>query len=145
GSFQAFVNAGALRSSTHELSLEYAAVRRPNAAWTLTVVGDRTRQRLTDWPLPEQLRSFGQQPASVYFAAGQPYGVMYGNRTVRRIADLYDDPAKKALSGPGQAFAPDSFVVNEEGFVVSRAAWHTPAERPIRYVTCRLRAADGSC
>ena len=72
---------------------------------------------------------------------------MYGNRFVSAIAELKDDPAKKAASGPGQAFDPAGFVVNEEGYVVSKASWrcgedlqyrdgrgacNTP-ERPILY------------
>ena len=138
-------NAGDLGSSTHELTLGVALVQRANASWTVTIVGDRTRQTITDWPLPRKLSNSGEGPQLVYFAVGVPYGVMYGNRAVRRIEELYDDPAKKALSNPGQAFAPDSFVVNEDGYVVSRAAWHTRAELPIRYVTCQTRATDGSC
>jgi TonB-dependent SusC/RagA subfamily outer membrane receptor len=138
-------NAGDLGSSTHELTLGVALVQRANTSWSVTIVADRTRQAITDWPLPQKLGNSGQGPQLVYFGARVPYGVMYGQRAVRRIEELYDDPAKKALSGPGQAFAPDSFVVNEEGYVVSRAAWHTRAEVPIRYVTCQIRAADGSC
>ena len=84
---------------------------------------------------------------------------MYGNRAVRTINELYDDPAKAALSGPGQTWDPAKFIVNEEGFVVSldshqcgadlkKVGTGTPcgvSERPINYVTCKTFGSDGSC
>jgi hypothetical protein len=59
---------------------------------------------------------------------------MYGSRTVRSIDQLYDDPAKSALSGAGQMWSRDSVVVNEEGYVVRRDQWRTAGETPIKYV-----------
>jgi len=84
---------------------------------------------------------------------------MYGNRFVRRVEELYDDPAKAAQRGVGQPFDPANFIVNEEGFVVSKASYRcgedlinretgaacSAPERPITYVTCRQFNADHSC
>ena len=65
---------------------------------------------------------------------GVSLGVMYGNKAVRSISQLYDDPAKKAQSGAGQAYDPANFVVNEEGYVVRKDQWRTVDEKPIKYV-----------
>jgi TonB-linked SusC/RagA family outer membrane protein len=167
-------NVGTLKSSTHELALGYQLVNNRDMAWVISVTGDRTRQQITDFPLPEKLNGFGQQPATFYLAPGAKLGVMYGNKAVRNINELYDDPAKKALSGAGQTWDPAKYIVNEEGYVVSLASYHcgadlkvlgsktadansptgwvagsgTPCatgEKPINYVTCKTFATDGSC
>jgi hypothetical protein len=70
--------------------------------------------------------------------------VLYGNRAVRTVAELYDDPVKAGQSGPGEAFDPADFLVNEEGYVVRRALWRTAGERPISYVACKTATA-GAC
>ncbi|HEU5219442.1 MAG TPA: SusC/RagA family TonB-linked outer membrane protein [Gemmatimonadales bacterium] len=159
-------NVGALKSQTHELAMGYQLVNNRDMAWVINVTGDRTRQTITDWPLPEKLNSFGQQPQTFLLAQGAKLGIMYGNHAIRKISELYDDPAKKALSGAGQAWDPAKFTVNEEGYVVPLANLHCgddlkvlgsknpdgtggtacPAgERPITYVTCKTFASDGSC
>jgi hypothetical protein len=132
----------------------------------VSITGDRTRQTITEYPLPEKLNVFGQQPATFFLGEGAKLGVMYGNKAVRTINELYDDPAKQALSGPGQTWDPAKFIENEEGFVVSVASHQCGAdlkklgtknpdgtggvacpagERPINYVTCKTFASDGSC
>ena len=159
-------NVGSLRSSTHEIALGYQVINNRDMAWVVSVTGDRTRQTITDYPLPEKLNVFGQQPAVFFLGEGAKLGVMFGNKAVRTINELYDDPAKKALSGPGQTWDPAKFIVNEEGFVVSLASHQCGAdlkklgtknpdgtggiacpagERPINYVTCKTFASDGSC
>jgi TonB-linked SusC/RagA family outer membrane protein len=154
-----YQNVGALKSSTHEIAMGYQIVNNRDMAWVVNVTGDRTRQTITDWPLPEKLNSFGQQPQTFFLAQGARLGIMYGNHAIRNINELYDDPAKKAQSGAGQAYDPANFVVNEEGYVVPKANWHcgdnlkiigttTPCaagEKPITYVTCKTFATDGSC
>ncbi len=123
GYIETTLNAGTLRSTSHELSLGYAVLRRPEISWNLTLTGDRIRQQITEYSLPERLSAFGQQPATFFTGAGKALGVMYGFRYVRTITELYDDPDKKALSGPGQAYDPAGFVVNEEGYVVPKASF----------------------
>ena len=156
---QQWQNVGALKSRTHEIALGMQLMNTRDIAWVVNVVGDRTRQEITDYPLPERLNGFGQQPATFFLGKGSQLGAMWGNRWVRNIDDLYDDPAKAALSGPGQAWSRDSVVVNEEGFVVQRKAWrcredlvyadtgapcNTP-ERPIMYNTCQETGPGGVC
>jgi hypothetical protein len=111
----------------------------------LTLTGDRTREYISDWPLPDA--GFG--PISgfspFYYANGIRLGMMRGQKWVRRIADLYRDPAKKAASGAGQEWAADSVVVNYDGYVVRKSARGTNGERPIARVECSATEASGAC
>ena len=132
-------NAATLLGKTHELALGALLVDRPEFSWRLNIAADRTRQTITQLSVAPFLVGpdyAGNNDVTQHFriAAGQTFGVIYGTRTVRNIADLYDDPAKKALSGPGQLWSPDSVVVNEQGYVVRRNLWQTVDERPIGYV-----------
>ena len=144
--FQAqWQNVGALRSRTHELTFAARVVNKPGTQLTLNIVGDRTRQMITDWPIPERLYSFEQMPSAFFLGKGSDLGVMYGNHWVRNINELYDDPGKAALRGPGQKWSSDSVMVNEDGYVVRKSAYGTPAERAIKYVFCKVPGAGGSC
>jgi hypothetical protein len=159
GFVQTWQNRGALQASTHELTVGYQVLRGHDLGWVLRLTADRTRQTVTDYPLPETLQGFGQQPAVFLLSQGVSLGAMYGSRFARSIGELFDDPAKAAQRGAGQLFDPANFVVNEEGYVVSLASYRcgedlinretgaacsTP-ERPIAYVTCRRFNPDRSC
>src|SRR2546421_742128 len=132
-------NAGTLLGKTHELALGAILVDRPEFSWRLNVAADRTRQTITQLSVAPFLVGpdyAGNNDVTQHFriAAGQTFGVIYGTRTVRNIADLYDDPAKKALSGANQHWSPDSMIVNEDGFLVRKDVYHTIGERFIPYV-----------
>ena len=58
--------------------------------------------------------------------------MIYGTKIVRSISQLYDDP-KKSPACPG-TWCPDSVIVNEEGYVVRKSAYHTANEKFIGYV-----------
>lgn len=138
-------NTGALRATTHEITLEARLLNGPQTGLTLNIVGDRTRQKITEWNLPERLYGFEQMPSAFFLGKGSDLGVMYGNRWVRNIDDLYADPAKAALSGPGQTWSRDSVMINEDGYVVRRSAYGTPNERAIKYTFCKRADAAGNC
>ncbi|HEV8382965.1 MAG TPA: SusC/RagA family TonB-linked outer membrane protein [Gemmatimonadales bacterium] len=142
-------NAGGLRSNTHEITFAARLINTPRTGLTLNIVGDRTRQKITDWrlptglPLPERLYAFEQMPAAFFLGPNRDLGVLYGNHWVRDVNELYDDPAKAALNGPGQAWSPDSVMINEDGYVVRRSAYGTSAERAIKYVYCKVPLPGG--
>ncbi len=144
-------NAGGLRSHTHEITLAARLINTPRTGLTLNIVGDRTRQKITDWslpsglPLPNRLYGFQQMPAAFFLGPNRDLGVLYGNHWVRNVSELYDDPAKAALSGPGQAWSPDSVMINEDGYVVRRSAYGTSRERAIKYVYCLVPLPGGGC
>jgi len=143
-------NAGGLLANTHELTFAARLINKASTGLTLNIVGDRTRQKITDWrlptgaPLPLRLYGFQQMPAAFFLGRNRDLGVLYGNHWVRDINELYDDPDKAALNGPGQAWSPDSVMVNEDGYVVRRSAYGTPDERAIKYVYCK-RQGPTSC
>ncbi len=61
---------------------------------------------------------------------------MYGTQIVRTFAQLCDDPAKKTAGcGPGLTYDPANYIVNEDGYLVDKAAYHTLNERFITYVS----------
>ncbi len=138
-------NAGGLLANTHEITLAARLISTPRTGLTLNIVGDRTRQKITDWNLPERLYGFQQMPAAFFLGKNRDLGVLYGNHWVRNVSELYDDPAKAALQGPGQAWSPDSVMINEDGYVVRKSAYGTGNERAIKYVHCTRPGPAGSC
>ena len=146
-------NAGALRARTHELTFAARLINSPGTQLTLNIVGDRTRQVITDWstggnPLPERLYGYQQMPATFFLGKNSDLGIMYGNRWVRNISELYDDPAKQgsASACPTGPWCQDSVMVNEDGYVVRKSAYGTTNERAIKYVYCKTPGpTPGSC
>ena len=142
---QQWQNTGILESKTHEATFAARLINNRSTSLTLNIVGDRTRQVITEWTIPERLYSYEQMPSAFFLGNGSNLGIIYGNRWIRSIDELYDDPSKEAQSGPGQTWDPANFMVNEDGYVVSKAAYGTLNERAIKYVTCKRFAEDGSC
>jgi TonB-linked SusC/RagA family outer membrane protein len=138
-------NTGALRATSHEITLAARLINSPSTSLTLNIVGDRTRQVITEWTLPQRLYSYEQMPSAFFLGQGSDLGVLYGNHWVTNVDELYDDPAKAALSGPGQAWSRDSVMINEDGYVVRRSAYGTPNERAIKYTYCKRADASGTC
>ncbi len=139
---QQWQNTGSLRSRTHELSFGAQLINSRSANLQLNIVGDRARQVITQWDIPERIYGFGQMPAAFFLGQGSDLGAMYGNHFVRNIDELYDDAAKAALSGPGQRWSRDSVMVNEDGYVVRKHAYGTANELPIKYVRPNCTGTD---
>ncbi len=134
-----WANAGTLEGRTHEASFNALLAARERFQWRIGITGDRTRQKITELAVQPYLVGPSYQGSDettqiFRIAAGETFGVIYGARTVRGINQLYDDPAKQALSGPGQRWSRDSVMVNEEGYVVRKSGYGTTDERPIKYV-----------
>jgi hypothetical protein len=129
-------NVGAVQAKTHELTLAARLINTPSTNLTLNIVGDRTRQVITDWPIAERQYSFQQMPSAFFLGKGSDLGVLYGNHWIRSINELYDDPTKSNAC-PG-TWCPDSVMVNEDGYVVRKSLYGTLGERAIKYVTCKV-------
>lgn len=133
-------NAGTLLGKTHELSLGVIIANRPNVSWQLNMAADRTRQQITQLSTAPFLVGpsyAGNNDVTRMFriAPGETYGVIYGTRIVRSFAELCQDPAKQAAGcGPGQTYDPANYVVNEDGYLVSRSVYHTLNETYIPFV-----------
>ncbi len=127
-------NGGTLQGQSHEVTFQALLANRPGLYWSLNIAGDHTRQRVVEMPFQLPPVGPGYSGTGMFLIKpGEDFGVIFGQRTVRRIDDLYDDPAKAALSGAGQTWSRDSVVVNEEGYVVRRNDWRTVDEKPIIY------------
>ncbi|HUF25472.1 MAG TPA: SusC/RagA family TonB-linked outer membrane protein [Gemmatimonadaceae bacterium] len=142
---QQWQNTGAVESKTHEASFGARLIDGRNTTLTLNIVGDRTRQVITEWNLPERLYSFQQMPSAFFLGQGSNLGVLYGNRWIRNIDEIYDDPEKQALSGVGQTWHRDNLTINEDGYVIVASTHGTAAERAIKYVRCKRQDDTGTC
>jgi TonB-linked SusC/RagA family outer membrane protein len=138
-------NVGAVQAKTHELTFAARLINTPSSNLTLNIVGDRTRQVITDWPIANRQYGFQQMPQTFFLGKGSDLGVLYGNRWVRSIDELYDDPTKADLSDPGEEWNRDSVMVNEDGYVVRRNEYGTDDELAIKYVYCKERDGTGTC
>jgi TonB-linked SusC/RagA family outer membrane protein len=138
-------NVGALEAKAHELAIGAQVINSRDVAFQLTLTGDRVREVITDWPLPEDAYGDPGDFAGFFYANGVRLGSMRGQRWIRNIEELYDDPVKAAARGPGQAFDPAKYTINGDGYVVLAANKGTNAERPIAYVSCNKFDAAGAC
>jgi TonB-linked SusC/RagA family outer membrane protein len=95
-------NAGTLKGSTYEATIEAQVMRRPSISWRVGFVADRSRHRITEFDRP----CF--RTGVAYRCAGEPLGIMYGARFLHNASDL--------------SFVPDSlrnqFAVNDDGLLV---------------------------
>src|SRR5438445_666083 len=135
-------NAGTLLGRTHELSLGVIVADQPDLSWRINVAADRTRQVITQLDVPAFFVGPGGYGGNndvtqdFRIAQGETFGVLYGTQIVRSFAQLCDDPAKKAAGcGAGLTYDPANYVVNEDGYLVDKAAYHTLNERFITYVS----------
>ena len=142
---QQWQNTGKVESNTHEITFGARLINSRNTSLTLNIVGDRTRQIIKEWTLPERLYSYEQMPSAFFLGNNSNLGILYGNRWVRTIDELYDDPAKAAANGSGQAHDPANYMINEDGYVVLKANYGTINERAIKYTFCKRNNPDGSC
>ena len=141
---QQWQNTGALESTTHEATLGISVINTARQSLTFNIVGDKTKQVITEWNLPERLYSFGQMPSAFFLGKGSNLGVLYGNKWVRTLDELYADPAKNALRNPGQTWSADSVMVNEDGYLVRKSDYGTINERAIKYTYCKI-GTGASC
>ncbi|HKC48440.1 MAG TPA: SusC/RagA family TonB-linked outer membrane protein, partial [Gemmatimonadales bacterium] len=131
-------NAGTLLANTHELSVGVQLVNKPEFSWQLNVAADRTRNRITALSVAPYLVGpdyAGNNDVTQMFriAPGQTYGVIYGTKIVRTYAELCQDPTKAPQCVPGGLWAPDSVVVNEDGYLVRKSVYHTQNEKFIAF------------
>ncbi len=136
-------NAGTLLGQTHEFSLGMILADRPELSWRVNVAADRTRQKITQLgtaPFLVGPSYAGNNDVTRMFriAPGETYGVIYGTKIVRSFAELCEDPLKSAAGcGPGLTYDPANYVVNEDGYLVSQAVYHTLNETYIPFVDSR--------
>ena len=120
-------NAGTLAGNTHELAASALLIAKSDYYWRFNVTGDRTRTTITALNVPPFLNGPDGTTQLFRVAAGETFGVMYGERWIRTADQLATTLAAKKLSGVAS-----DYVVNEEGFYVLAANKGKPSERPLK-------------
>ena len=125
-------NAGELSGQTHEFSLGAVLLSKNDMFWRMNLVGDRTRQEITDLNVGPFL--VGPDPNDgntriFRIAKGQKFGVIYGSKWIRSESQLATTIQSGALSGTAA-----DYVRNEEGFFVRKSQHRTVDEVPLKFV-----------
>ncbi|AMW04518.1 hypothetical protein GEMMAAP_05990 [Gemmatimonas phototrophica] len=129
-----WINAGSLEGKTHEVLLGAVLASKKDFLWRVNVAGDRTRQKVRSLAVPPFLVGPVANTTIFRLAPGQPFGIVYGSSWVQSASQLESMVAAKRLSGTAA-----DYVLNEEGYYVSKTAWRTINERPIKFLD-----ADGN-
>jgi TonB-linked SusC/RagA family outer membrane protein len=104
GFFNAWTNAGTITGNTLEATVEAQILNTANTAWSMTLVADRNRNKITEW----NRTCFISSNTISYYCGNEVRGIMYGQRFLRDAAQL---PAS------AQGFR-DQFAVNDDGWLV---------------------------
>ena len=124
-------NAGELSGTTHEAALGAVLASRKDFFWRMNLVGDRTRQEITDLTVAPFL--VGPDPndnstAIFRIAKGQKFGVIYGSKWVRTDQQLATTIKSGRLTGTAA-----DYVKNEEGYFVRKTQHRTVNEVPLKF------------
>jgi TonB-linked SusC/RagA family outer membrane protein len=142
-------NAGTLEGQSHEAAFGAVLLSKKDYFWRINLVGDRTRQTITDLNVGAFLigpSEFTTNTQIFRIAKGAPFGVIYGGKWIKTLAQLQETIATGVLTTPGQP-APTvaKYVVNEEGFYVDTGKYHRKTEVPIKAFTCTAFNATNVC
>ncbi len=96
-------NAGTVEGNTIEATLEAQLIQRPDVAWRLGLVADRSRSKITEFNLP----CFSVQTIA-FRCGGETLGAIYGFRFIQSASELPADAAARA----------SEFQTNDEGLLV---------------------------
>ncbi len=99
-------NAGTIEGTTYEATLEARIIDRSNLRWSMTLVGDRSRNKIVEYDRPCHTDGLG------YRCAGEQLGMMYTQTLVRNPKDLAEH------RGGLHANSLDQFQVNDDGLMV---------------------------
>lgn len=123
-----YQNAARVGGRTLELALNTRVFDRPNFSYNFTLTGERSRQKIDQLNrAPFRVGSTSQGQNIFYYRAGEALGVIYGQRWIRSLNELKDNPANSAINL-------DLYTVNNEGYVVLKSCVALTCERPIAYV-----------
>jgi len=128
-------NAGSLESETIEAQINASVFRENNFKWDLQLSFDRTKQKITKLNVAPFLQSnvltsLRQEPvgpAIFLVEEGISFGTMIGRDFARNLDQVPQLLDASGLPIPNE----DSYVINEDGYVVLASTYHTPGEKPI--------------
>jgi len=110
-------NAGTVEGNTIEGTLEAQLVRRPTFTWRLGLVGDRSRNKITEFN-----RSCFSTQNIAFRCAGETLGAMYGFRFIKGTDELLANAQARV----------SEFQVNDEGLLVWVGPGNTYQEGEIK-------------
>ena len=120
-------NAGTLAGNSHEVAIGALLISKADYSWKINIAGDRTRSRITELKVPPFLNGPDGNTQFFRVAAGETFGVIYGEKWIRTADQLATSISSKKLPG-----AATDYVLNEEGFYVAAAKKGTVTERPLK-------------
>jgi hypothetical protein len=117
-------NAARIGGRTFELSLGATIIERPRFNYSLALTGERSRQRIDHLGRPPfRLENSG----IFYYRSGEVLGVIYGDRWIRTLDELRENPANVDADA-------NAYVQNDDGYLVLANCRGKTCERPIAYV-----------
>ena len=124
-------NAGELSGQTHEFSLGAVLLSKRDMFWRVNLVGDQTRQKITDLNVGPFL--VGPDPNDgntriFRIAKGQKFGVIYGSKWIKSESQLATTIKSGRLTGTTA-----DYVKNEEGYFVRKTQYRTVNEVPLKF------------
>jgi TonB-linked SusC/RagA family outer membrane protein len=122
-----WVNAATLAGQTHELSFGAVLASKKDFFWRLNISADRTRQQITKLNVAPFLIGPPGIPGMFDIRAGSDFGIIFGEKWIRNAQQLQQTIQSGALGG-----SPSDYVVNEEGYYVSKSTFHTKNEVPLK-------------
>ncbi|MBN2166810.1 MAG: SusC/RagA family TonB-linked outer membrane protein [Marinilabiliaceae bacterium] len=128
-----WVNAGTLESNVIEVSLNSQIIKNPNFKWSLNLIYDRIRSKITKLDIPSyQTGPEGQEATAFYVKEGETFGVMYGYSWVRNLSEMVKQlPVDDDINTYYDERDIDSYIVNSDGYVIFKGTEGTINEKPI--------------
>ena len=126
-----WVNAATLAGNTHEVALGAVLASNKDFFWRVNLTADRTRSKITALSVgPFLVGPDGADGNTRIFriAPNQTYGIIYGSTWIKDATQLATNLANGKLTGSAA-----DYTLNELGYYVSKTAYRTPAERPLKY------------
>ncbi len=120
-------NAATLEGSTHEAAFGAVLASSKDFFWRLNITGDRTRSQITALAVQPYLTGPDGNTTIFRVAAGQQFGIIYGEDWIRTPAQLATNITNGRLTGTAA-----DYRLNELGYYVASTAYNTPAERPLK-------------
>jgi TonB-linked SusC/RagA family outer membrane protein len=102
-------NAGTVEGHTYEATLEARLIDNQALRWSVNVIGDRSRNTITEYDRPCHTSDFGWR------CAGETLGMIYGQKFISTPDDLFGEAQDRR----------DEFQVNDDGLLVWVGAGNT--------------------
>ncbi|MCI0435123.1 MAG: SusC/RagA family TonB-linked outer membrane protein [Gemmatimonadetes bacterium] len=102
-------NAGTIEGHTYEATVEARLIESNDLRWSVNVVADRSRNKITEYDRPCHTADPGPSGRAIAWrCAGETLGILYGEKFITDVSELR----------PIHAASHDAFQVNDQGLLV---------------------------